>query len=73
MVKVYSRNGCSQCRATKRWLTQKGVGFSEINIDEHPEFVEDLRARGLAKLPVVEAGDDVWTGFQPSKLNALAN
>lgn len=71
MVKLYSKNGCPQCKMTKRMLTERGIDFVEINTTEHPEYIEKLKNRGIKSLPVVDTETDSWTGFQPTKINAL--
>ncbi|HEO7057580.1 TPA: NrdH-redoxin, partial [Streptococcus agalactiae] len=52
-------------------LDQHGADFEEINIDEKPEKIEYVKNLGFSAAPVIEAGNVVFSGFQPSKLKEL--
>lgn len=73
MITVYSKNNCMQCKMTKKFLEQNGASYQEINIDEKPEKVEYVKSLGFASAPVIESGDVVFSGFQPTKLKELIN
>lgn len=60
-----------QCKMTKKFLYQHGADFEEINIDEKPEKIEYVKNLGFSAAPVIEAGNVVFSGFQPSKLKEL--
>lgn len=60
-----------QCKMTKKFLDQHGADFEEINIDEKPEKIEYVKNLGFSTAPVIEAGNVVFSGFQPSKLKEL--
>lgn len=70
-ITIFSKNNCMQCKMTKKFLEQNGADFQEINIDEQPEKVDYVKSLGFSSAPVIEAGDVVFSGFQPSKLKAL--
>jgi glutaredoxin-like protein NrdH len=71
MVKVYSQPGCRGCTLTKNYLSNAGVEFEEVNIREDEEAREYLLTKSLMSLPVVETAEDMWTGHDPDKLEAL--
>ena len=52
---------------------KKGVfaDFEEINIDEQPEKIDYVKSLGFTAAPVIEAGDIVFSGFQPAKLKEI--
>ena len=57
-ITIYMTLGCSDCRRTKQFLTERGVEFREVNIDEDVD-AEDLVLRvngGRRKVPTIEAG-----------------
>lgn len=73
-VTLYTTEGCPGCFATKRTLDKAGVEYDEINLQEHPELVDQLK-RQLGKegqnvtAPIVQTKDgDVWAGYNPGKL-----
>lgn len=70
-ITVFSKNNCMQCKMTKQFLDQHGADFEEINIDEKPEKIEYVKNLGFSAAPVIEAGNVVFSGFQPSKLKEL--
>lgn len=55
-IKMYTTGWCGDCRTAKRYLTELGVEFDEINIEENDEaanFV--IRANeGKRKVPTFE-------------------
>lgn len=71
-VVIYTKNGCMQCKMTKRYLKEHQIGYEERNINEHPEFVDDLKAQGFRSVPIVMAKEaSPIIGFRPSDLKAL--
>ncbi|GBG97177.1 glutaredoxin-like protein NrdH [Lactococcus termiticola] len=72
MVTVYSKNNCMQCKMVKKWLNEHNVAFSEINIDEQPEYVATVKDMGFLAAPVITKDDFAFSGFNPSALAKLA-
>ncbi|MGT2948706.1 redoxin NrdH [Streptococcus devriesei] len=70
-ITVFSKNNCMQCKMTKKFLEQNNIDFQEINIDEQPDKIDYVKSLGFTAAPVIEAGDIVFSGFQPAKLKAL--
>ena len=52
----------------KRYLTNKGVEFQEIDVLEDDKALALLRDKGYAELPVVDINGEFHTGFQPNLL-----
>ncbi|MEJ6400226.1 redoxin NrdH [Nicoliella lavandulae] len=70
---LFSKNNCMQCKMTKRFLQEHNIEFNEINIDEQPEYIEQLKSEGFMATPVVKAeGIEAFSGFRPDQLNKLA-
>ncbi|HET9319039.1 MAG TPA: glutaredoxin family protein [Bryobacteraceae bacterium] len=59
-VTVYTTSWCPDCRASKRFLTQNGVPFTELDIEAQPEAAETVRRlnNGMQRVPtiVIEGG-----------------
>jgi mycoredoxin len=59
-VTMYTTSWCPDCRASKRFLTQNGVPFTEFDIEAQPESAEVVRRlnNGMQKVPtiVIEGG-----------------
>jgi len=63
------------CRQTKMFLNAREIPFEEINIEDHPEYIDEIHAMGLSSAPVVipdpESGIEPWGGFRPDQLKKL--
>ena len=60
-----------QCKMVKRFLSEHGVSYTEINIDDEPAAKEALINEGFQSLPVVKANDVTFTGFRPEELRKI--
>jgi glutaredoxin-like protein NrdH len=70
-VIVYTKPSCVQCDATKRSLDKINVPYSTVDVTVDLEAFEMLVNKGFKAMPVVNAGDDWWSGFNPAKINGL--
>lgn len=76
-VTIYTKPRCQPCRATKRWLDERGIAFEEKDTTD-PAYLGEAKALGYSGAPVVvvvpEPGGSVdhWYGFRTDKLEAVA-
>ncbi|MBI2099566.1 NrdH-redoxin [Candidatus Uhrbacteria bacterium] len=76
-VLIYSTKTCPFCKMEKEYLTQKGVAFENIFVDEDETKAEEMtRKSGQMGVPVtVVTGDDgkeeVVVGFDKERLNQV--
>lgn len=70
-VTIFSKNNCMQCKMTKKLLDKEGADYQEINIDERPDMIDYVKDLGFSAVPVVKAGDIIFSGFQPAKLKEI--
>lgn len=69
---IYSKDNCSQCSFTKRFLSDHQVPYQEVNVLEDQEALDHIQSLGFQSLPVVEApGLQPFCGFNMGKLQAL--
>lgn len=78
MIKVYSKHNCMQCEMTKEFLKANKVKFEEMNVEENEEALEQIKASGLKRLPVVIVTKNnsielAFSGFQIDKLEKLVS
>lgn len=73
MVTVYSKPSCVQCTATYRKLDENGVEYEVVDIMQNPDAFEYVKSLGHLSAPVVVAGEEHWSGFDPNKLDSLVN
>jgi glutaredoxin-like protein NrdH len=58
-VTLYTNTDCTDCIQAEKWLQNKGVEYREINLDDHPERLDDLKQIGVQPtLPVIVIVDD---------------
>ena len=55
---MYSTTWCGHCRRLKRQLDDAGIGYREIDIDEHEQFGARIVAAtgGYRTVPTLEIG-----------------
>jgi glutaredoxin-like protein NrdH len=70
-VTVYTKPACVQCDATKRTLDKLGVAYDTIDVTTNEDAYTMLVEKGFKAMPVVNAGDEWWSGFNPEKINGL--
>lgn len=67
-ITIYSKPNCYSCEATKRYLTDKGLKFEEIDVFKDEKALAMLRDAGYSQMPVVSIDGEFHTGFQPNVL-----
>ncbi|MGO2537836.1 glutaredoxin family protein [Brachybacterium tyrofermentans] len=75
ILTIYGRKDCRlRCPAVVRRAIRKGVPYKYVDLDEHPEDAQQLRKRlnGEAELPICTYGDDLWTGVNFDKIDAIS-
>lgn len=65
MVTIYSKNNCPFCDRAKQLLENKGVQYTEVNIENDPESRQMLLDKGLRSVPQIFHGYElIEGGFQ---------
>jgi len=73
-ITIFTTNTCAYCVMVKKYLTAKGMGYEEVNLDQNPERqAEALQLSGALTVPVtvVTKQDDsreVVIGYNLAKL-----
>jgi glutaredoxin-like protein NrdH len=70
-VTVYTKSGCSACRATAIYLRRHGIEFTEIDLDNDDGARAEIARMGYTSAPVVVAGEVHWSGFREERLRGL--
>jgi len=71
-VVMYTLPNCVRCDQTKRHFARLGVEVKPVNIMEDEEARLRLKSKGFGQAPVVELGDEVWSGYEPGRIEAAA-
>lgn len=59
-AKIYWMDGCGPCAGVKRWLTGKGIDFTDHKIETMEDFQNTIGAMGYTQVPVVETSNGIW-------------
>jgi len=63
-VKVYGTKTCPYCTMAKRYLSEKGVNYEDIDVSEsQARALELVTKSGQHGVPVIEIGAQVIVGF----------
>jgi mycoredoxin len=73
-ITMYCTTWCVDCRRAKKFLTDRGVRFVEVDIDEEPD-AEDLVIlvnEGRRKVPTIKVGERYFacSPFDPYLLSS---
>lgn len=72
-ITVYTKPGCNPCRMTKLQMTKHGItSFDEVDVTEDEVALNYVKSLGYQQMPVVQAGEDHWSGFRSEKIKELA-
>jgi len=72
-VTVWTTTNCVQCMQTKKQFDKLGIRYDEMALEQHPDKLEEFKAKGLLQAPIVEADTRIWTGFRLDKIQSLRN
>lgn len=76
-ITIYSTNWCPDCYRAKSFLKERGIAFTEVNIEEDPDGEEIvIRANnGKRKVPTLEVGGRYFScsPFNAEKLASELN
>ena len=71
MITLFSKPNCPQCTMTARTLDRQGLTYSVVDVSADAEAAAKVQAWGYRQVPVVQVGDEHWSGFRPDRLAAL--
>jgi len=73
-VVVFSTPTCPHCRTAKRYLQQKGVHFTDVDVSRDAAAARDMvRISGQQGVPVITIGGRPVIGFDREKIDRLLN
>lgn len=72
-VKVYTSSTCPYCVSAKEYLKEKGVEYTEKNVQTDKEARKELMAMGHMGVPVLVIDGEEIVGFDKDKIDTLLN
>ena len=73
-VTVYSTPWCAFCKTEKQYLERLGVAFISRDIEEEPEYKDELDKKlggNFTGVPVTDIDGELVTGFDRRKIDEL--
>ena len=70
-VIIYTSNTCPYCTLAKNYLTEKGIEYTEKNIQTDKEARDELMKMGHMGVPVLVSNGQEIVGFDKQKIDQL--
>lgn len=70
-VIVYTSNTCPHCTTAKQYLQEKGVEYTEKNIQTDAEARKELIQKGYMGVPVIIVDNEEIQGFDKQRLDEI--
>ncbi len=70
-VTVYTSNTCPHCVSAKEYLNDKGIDYTEKNVQTDPSARKELMQMGHMGVPVIVVDGEEIVGFNKAKLEEL--
>jgi len=71
-VLVITERGCGWCALTLRWLQQRGIPYTEVDVERDPAGARAfLERHGRITTPAVEIDGRAVFGYNPGQMGAL--
>ena len=71
-VIIYSTPTCPYCTLAKKFMKEKNVAFTEINVaDDENAAQEMIKKSGQMGVPVIVVGEQIIVGFDKSELERV--
>jgi glutaredoxin-like protein NrdH len=58
---------------TKKQMDKLGIRYDEMALEQHPDKLEEFKAKGFMSAPIIETDIKTWTGFRIDKIKSLAS
>lgn len=71
-VVIFSTPTCPHCHAAKRYLQQRGVHFTDVDVSRDAQAARDMvRRSGQQGVPVIDIDGHLVIGFDRGKIDRL--
>ncbi|SCG81754.1 glutaredoxin [Proteiniborus sp. DW1] len=70
-VTIYTSNTCPHCVSAKQYLSEKGINYTEKNVQTDPSARKELIQKGIMSVPVIVVDGQDIVGFDKAKLEEL--
>lgn len=70
LIEVFSASWCSGCKTVKKVLSEKGVEFTEVDIDTEEGMLK-AKGLGIRNIPVTFVGGQRFVGSTPETIKLI--
>lgn len=71
-VKVYSTNTCPYCDMVKKYLSQKGIAYTDVNVGVDANAAREMvQKSGQMGVPVIDFNGSIVVGFNRTAIDKL--
>ena len=71
-ITIYSTPTCHFCQMTKDFLSDKGISYTDYNVQTDLEKRQEMITRsGQMGVPVIFIGDEMIIGFDQERISSL--
>lgn len=71
-VVVYSTPTCPHCVTVKKYLKDKGISYTDLDVAQNQDAREEMMEKtGRMAVPVVMVDEHIVVGFDKTKLDQL--
>ncbi|MFZ6644716.1 glutaredoxin family protein [Undibacterium sp. TJN25] len=67
-VILYGASWCGYCAATRRYLEQNGIRYTELDVEKTTEGYNGYKKLGAGGVPIIVVGDQVLHGYSEEAL-----
>ena len=69
-VVLYATDWCGYCRQTRVFLAEKGIAYTEFDIEKSAEGARQYKALGVRGVPVLDVNGTIVRGYDPKAILA---
>lgn len=71
-ITVFTSPSCPWCKVAKRYITDKGLQFKEMDVIANPKARQEMvRITRQSAVPVIRVGDDTMVGWDERAFEKL--
>lgn len=71
LITVWTLPNCVQCMQTKKEFDKRGIRYQEMQLENHPDMLEQFKQEGLMAAPIIVTDIKKWSGFRLEKIKSL--
>lgn len=72
-VTIYTASWCGVCKAAKKYMSSKGISYTERDVEADPSAKQEASAKsgGATSVPVIDVNGKIMVGFDQSAFDRM--